>query len=142
MITGLTSGCFDLFHFGHLRYLQRCRERCDRLVVAVDSDEMVRVVKGYGRPIIPERERHQIVSSLRCVTIACVINEVGTLKKLSDIFKVNKVFKNEKFLDISPVIGVHGTSADLEIIADVEGLPETTLLIEEITRKRFKLINQ
>jgi rfaE bifunctional protein nucleotidyltransferase chain/domain len=60
----LTNGAFDLLHVGHLRYLAAAREHGDRLVVAVNSDSSVRTAKGAGRPIIPHRERVEILSHL------------------------------------------------------------------------------
>jgi len=50
MIIGFTNGCFDLFHEGHIHFLTACRRQCDYLIVAVNSDEYCRRVKGDGRP--------------------------------------------------------------------------------------------
>ncbi len=62
-----TSGCFDLLHVGHLRSLQEARSYGDRLVVAVNSDASVKRIKGPGRPIIPMRQRVELLASLECV---------------------------------------------------------------------------
>src|SRR5512147_1112219 len=64
----LANGVFDLFHVGHLRYLQGARALADRLVVAVNSDASARLLgKGPGRPVVPESERAEIVAGLACV---------------------------------------------------------------------------
>lgn len=63
----LANGIFDLFHVGHLRYLEGARAEADWLVVAVNSDASTRAYKGPGRPVIPEGERAEIVAALRCV---------------------------------------------------------------------------
>lgn len=64
----LANGLFDLFHVGHLRYLQGARALADRLVVAVNSDASARLQgKGSGRPVIPGAERAEIVAGLACV---------------------------------------------------------------------------
>jgi len=64
----LANGLFDLFHVGHLRYLQGARALADRLVVAVNSDASARLQgKGPGRPVIPAAERAEIVAGLACV---------------------------------------------------------------------------
>lgn len=131
-IIGLTSGGFDLFHLGHLNYLQRCRTQCDKLIVAIDCDELVRKSKGDGRPIYPERERRLIVDALECVDITCILKDLSDLKHLSEIMVVNKVFRNNRFLDINPIIGVNGTSAELVIVKEIEDLPRTTKVIETI----------
>lgn len=63
----LANGVFDLFHVGHLRYLQGARAEADVLVVAVNSDRSTRENKGPGRPVVPEVERAEIVAGLACV---------------------------------------------------------------------------
>lgn len=64
----LANGVFDLFHVGHLRYLQGARALADLLVVAVNSDASARLLgKGPGRPVVPEEERAEIVEGLACV---------------------------------------------------------------------------
>jgi rfaE bifunctional protein nucleotidyltransferase chain/domain len=64
----LANGVFDLFHVGHLRYLQGARALADVLVVAVNGDASARTLgKGPGRPVIPEGERAEIVAALACV---------------------------------------------------------------------------
>lgn len=50
MKIGQTNGCFDLFHEGHFHYLARCKEQCDYLIVAINSDASVRRLKGPDRP--------------------------------------------------------------------------------------------
>ena len=63
----LANGIFDLFHVGHLRYLEGARALADLLVVAVNSDASDRALKGAGRPLVPEGERAEIVAGLACV---------------------------------------------------------------------------
>jgi rfaE bifunctional protein nucleotidyltransferase chain/domain len=63
----LANGIFDLFHVGHLRYLQGARALADLLVVAVNSDRSTREYKGPSRPVVPEGERAEIVAGLACV---------------------------------------------------------------------------
>ena len=60
----LANGNFDLLHVGHVRYLRGAKALGGKLVVAVNSDESVRALKGEGRPIMPEQERAEIVSAL------------------------------------------------------------------------------
>lgn len=63
----MANGIFDLFHVGHLRYLEGAKSEADLLVVAVNSDLSTRLNKGPSRPVIPEAERAEIVAALRCV---------------------------------------------------------------------------
>ena len=71
----LANGCFDILHVGHLRYLQGAREIGDVLVVAINSDLSVRVIKDEGRPILDETERVSLVSALDCVDYVVVFDE-------------------------------------------------------------------
>ena len=63
---GITFGTFDVFHYGHLRILERSRELCDRLVVGVSSDEL-NFSKKKRYPYYSYEERARIVGALRCV---------------------------------------------------------------------------
>jgi D-glycero-beta-D-manno-heptose 1-phosphate adenylyltransferase len=71
----LANGVFDLFHVGHLRYLEGARHEADHLVVAVNADDTVRQLKGAGCPVIPAAERAEIIAALRCVDAVVVFPE-------------------------------------------------------------------
>lgn len=71
----LANGCFDFFHVGHIRYLSGAKALGDWLIVAVNSDEQVRRLKGANRPLMPERERAEIVSALRFVDYVTIFPE-------------------------------------------------------------------
>lgn len=71
----LANGCFDLFHAGHLRYLQGAAGLGDVLVVAVNSDDQARKLKGEGRPFTSEFERAEIISGLRFVDLVTIFDE-------------------------------------------------------------------
>jgi rfaE bifunctional protein nucleotidyltransferase chain/domain len=71
----LANGCFDILHVGHLRYLEGARGLGDVLVVAINSDASVRLIKDPGRPILSEDERVALVSALRCVDHVVVFDE-------------------------------------------------------------------
>ncbi|MDJ0786369.1 MAG: adenylyltransferase/cytidyltransferase family protein [Myxococcota bacterium] len=63
----MTSGCFDLLHVGHVRSLEEARRLGDRLVVALNTDASVRRMKGPTRPLVPARQRTEVIASLACV---------------------------------------------------------------------------
>lgn len=67
MKRGITFGTFDVFHYGHLRILERARELCDELVVGVSSDELNFSKKGRN-PWYSWEERARIVGALKCVS--------------------------------------------------------------------------
>jgi rfaE bifunctional protein nucleotidyltransferase chain/domain len=60
----LANGCFDLLHVGHIRYLHAAKRLGGRLIVAINSDDSVRALKGEGRPLMPAEERAEILSAL------------------------------------------------------------------------------
>ncbi len=82
----LANGCFDVLHVGHVRYLEGARSLGDLLVVGVNSDEQVRRLKGEGRPLVPERERAEVVASLRAVDFVTIFNE-STVEALLRVIK-------------------------------------------------------
>lgn len=71
----LANGCFDLFHVGHIRYLEGAKELGDILIVGINSDEQVRKLKGENRPFMPEDERAEVVSAIRFVDFVTVFEE-------------------------------------------------------------------
>lgn len=71
----LANGCFDVLHVGHVRYLRAAKELGGKLIVAVNSDESVRALKGDGRPHNPENERTEILAALTDVDAIVVFSE-------------------------------------------------------------------
>src|SRR5271166_5955394 len=71
----LANGCFDLLHVGHVRYLHAAKQLGGRLIVAVNSDESVRTLKGEGRPLMPAEERAEILSALADVDAVVIFSE-------------------------------------------------------------------
>lgn len=71
----LANGCFDLLHVGHVRYLHAAKELGGRLIVAINSDESVRKLKGDGRPLMPANERAEILAALTDVDAVVVFSE-------------------------------------------------------------------
>jgi cytidyltransferase-like protein len=60
----LANGCFDVLHVGHVRLLAEARQHADLLVVALNTDESARALKGAGRPFVPLAERMEVVAAL------------------------------------------------------------------------------
>lgn len=80
-----TNGCFDVLHLGHLRYLQAARQQGDLLVVAINSDNSVRELKGENRPLVPEDERAEMLAGLECVDYVVVFTELTPVELLSEL---------------------------------------------------------
>jgi len=71
----LANGCFDLLHVGHIRCLRAAKQLGGRLIVAINSDESVRGLKGEGRPLMPAEERAEILSALADVDAVVIFSE-------------------------------------------------------------------
>jgi cytidyltransferase-like protein len=84
----MTSGCFDLLHWGHVQWLQYLRSRCDVLIVGVSTDRLVKEYK-FMSPIIPFAHRINMVRALQCVTYAVSQDEFMDV----DLFKKSKAEK-------------------------------------------------
>jgi len=69
------NGCFDVLHVGHIRYLQDAARTADVLVVGVNGDESVRLLKGEGRPVMPESERAELIAALRGVGYVTIFHD-------------------------------------------------------------------
>jgi rfaE bifunctional protein nucleotidyltransferase chain/domain len=70
-----TNGCYDLLHPGHIRLLERARALGDKLIVAINSDDSIRRLKGPRRPILPEPDRAELIASLAAVDAVTVFDE-------------------------------------------------------------------
>ncbi len=130
----MTNGCFDLLHAGHVDYLQRARERGDRLIVAVNDDASVSRLKGPERPVTPLAQRLSVLAALDCVdwvvsfsqdTPAALIGRV-----LPDLLVKGGDYRPE---DIAGYDAVTGHGGQVEVLDLVEGA-STTALIERIRR--------
>jgi rfaE bifunctional protein nucleotidyltransferase chain/domain len=71
----LANGCFDILHVGHIRYLEGAKALGDVLVVGINADEQVRAQKGEGRPVLPERERAELIAAIRAVDFVTIFPE-------------------------------------------------------------------
>lgn len=100
-----TNGCFDLLHIGHLEILKYSKSLGDKLYVAINSDESVRKLKGNSRPIIPQQQRFEIVSSIKYVDKVFIFDEETPLK-LIELIKPDIIVKGGDYLS-SSVIGGH-----------------------------------
>ena len=81
----LANGNFDLLHVGHVRYLRGAKELGGKLVVAVNSDESVRALKGDGRPVMPAEERAEIVAALADVDAVVIFSELDVRALIREI---------------------------------------------------------
>jgi rfaE bifunctional protein nucleotidyltransferase chain/domain len=81
----LANGNFDLLHVGHVRYLHGAKALGGKLVVAINSDDSVRTLKGEGRPVMQEHERAEIVAALADVDAVVVFPELDVRAIIREI---------------------------------------------------------
>jgi rfaE bifunctional protein nucleotidyltransferase chain/domain len=114
--TTLTSGCFDIFHYGHAKFLKDASKLSEYFIVALNSDKSIKKIKGNERPIIKLKHRLGLLSSLNFIDAIIIFNEktplniVKTLKPIyfvkggdynnnnSELKKISKYVKKIKFL--------------------------------------------
>jgi len=77
-----TNGCFDLLHYGHVKYLEAAKQRGDILVVAVNSDASVKRIKGDKRPLVKEEDRLGTIAALESVDYVVEFNEDTPLETI------------------------------------------------------------
>ncbi len=70
-----SNGCFDILHAGHVVYLERARSFGDFLVLGLDSDKSIRLIKGENRPIIDQTQRAIVLSALSCVDYIVIFDQ-------------------------------------------------------------------
>lgn len=129
-----TNGCFDLLHVGHIKYLKAARELGDALVVALNSDESVRRLKGPDRPLISERQRAELIVALESVDYVTVFGQ-DTPEELIDVLRPDVFVKGgdytEERLPEAPLVRSYGGSVEIVPIFG-DGI-STTSLIERIS---------
>lgn len=81
----LANGNFDLLHVGHVRYLRGAKELGGKLLVAINSDESVRALKGQGRPVMPAGERAEIIAALSDVDAVVIFPELDVRALIREI---------------------------------------------------------
>ena len=93
---GYYTGCFDMFHIGHLRSIQNATKLCDQLVVAVSTDEVIREYK-HTDPVIPFEQRLEIVENIKGVTLA--VPQYDLHDKLGPAFQLgcDVIFSSEEY---------------------------------------------
>jgi len=133
-----TNGCFDLLHIGHIRYLEKAKTLGDILVVGVNSDSSVRKLKGPKRPLLPVRERAEILSGLGCVNYVTIFDELDPLKLITSL-QPNVLVKGGDWTKEQIVGGevVEESGGEVVIIPFVRGA-STSDLIETILKRYEK----
>ena len=130
-----TNGCFDIIHPGHVLYLKRAHEYGDILIVGLNSDESVKKIKGDKRPIVPQRERAEVLSSIRFVDYVVIFNEPDPYKTIEAV-RPDVLVKGGDWA-VENIIGrdiVESCGGKVYNIPYIEGSSSTNI-IEEILKR-------
>ncbi len=127
-----TNGCFDILHYGHVKYLKDAKQMADMLVVGLNSDTSVRRIKGKLRPINTERDRARVLAALSCVDYITIFSEETPLR-LIKLIKPDVLIKGGDW-DMAKIVGsgfVKTYGGKTVVIPYLKGY-STTSLIEKI----------
>lgn len=133
-----TNGCFDIIHMGHVLYLKKAREYGDVLVAGLNSDISIKIIKGDKRPVVPEAERAEVLSSIRFVDYVVIFNEPDPFKTIEAI-KPDVLVKGGDWA-VENIIGrdvVESFGGKVYNIPYIEGSSSTNI-IEEILKRYGK----
>jgi rfaE bifunctional protein nucleotidyltransferase chain/domain len=129
-----TNGCFDLLHVGHVRSLEQAASLGDRLVVGVNRDGSVRRLKGRARPIVPERQRAELLAALACVDWVLLFGEATPLALIRalrpDVLAKGGDWRADEIVGGADVEGWGGRVARLRVVPGVR----STILVARARR--------
>ena len=129
MKIAFTNGCFDILHLGHLEILTKSKEFGDRLIVAVNSDESVRKLKGKERPVNDFQTRSNMLASFSFVDYVVEFSD-DTPKKLIQIIKPDFLIKGGDYKK-KDIVGndiVSSYGGETIIIPLIDGLSTTNTI--------------
>jgi rfaE bifunctional protein nucleotidyltransferase chain/domain len=131
-----TNGCFDLLHVGHLRYLTEARGLGDFLWVGLNGDQSVHELKGFGRPLVPEGDRAELLAAWRVVDAVTIFPDVRATDFLRavqpDIYVKGGDYTPES-LHAGEAEALRACGARIEIVKLVPGR-STTRLVEKMAQ--------
>ena len=131
----LANGCFDLLHVGHVRYLRAAKKLGGRLVVAINSDESVRALKGHGRPLMPAEERAEIVAALAGVDAVVIFPERDVRTLIREIRPDVQVKGTDYTVDSVPERdAVLEYGGRVEIVGDPKGHSVSEIIRSRLTK--------
>jgi D-beta-D-heptose 7-phosphate kinase/D-beta-D-heptose 1-phosphate adenosyltransferase len=130
-----TNGCYDLLHVGHINLLERAQQQGDRLIVAINSDDSVRRLKGLTRPIVGEHERAKVLAALSAVDVVTVFNESTPLELIRalrpDVLVKGDDYKENEVVGAADVISWGGR---VFLVPIVEGFSTSELITQAAGR--------
>ncbi len=129
-----TNGCFDILHYGHVKYLQDARSYGDYLVVAVNSDSSIKKIKAKNRPVVRQSDRLKTVAALASVDFVILFNADSPLRLIKalkpDILVKGADWSKQKIIGADFVASYGGKVITVNLVKG----RSTSALIKKITR--------
>ncbi len=129
-----TNGCFDILHYGHIKYLEDAKKKGDILVVGVNSDSSIKRIKGAARPIVNQRDRLRIIAALESVDYVVLFKENTPLKIIKllrpDVLVKGADWKKKDIVGSNFVLSYGGKICTINLIRG----RSTTNLIKKIAK--------
>ena len=130
-----TNGCFDILHLGHVRYLTVARSHGNILVVGLNSDESVKLVKGDKRPIVEQSQRAEVLAGLWCVDYVTIFDEADPLALIESL-KPDVLVKGEDWPE-QGIVGADVVEKHGGKVVRVATVPDvsTSIIIQRIKER-------
>lgn len=124
-----TNGCFDILHVGHVKYLKEAKKCGDVLVVGLNSDVSVKMLKGETRPINPQNDRAEVLTALSCVDYVVIFDEISPIELLKsikpDVYVKGADYTLETLPEAKPLLTL---GIDIKFVDFVEGKSTSNII--------------
>lgn len=124
-----TNGCFDILHVGHVKYLKEAKKCGDVLIVGLNSDASVKMLKGETRPINPQNDRAEVLIALSCVDYVVIFDEISPIALLKsikpDVYVKGADYTLETLPEAKPLLTL---GIDIKFVDFVEGKSTSNII--------------
>ena len=118
-----TNGCFDILHAGHVRYLDAASREGDILIVGMNSDRSVKLIKDKNRPIVSENHRAEVLAGLTSVDYVLIFDEPDPLKLICklkpDVLVKGSDWAEKDIIGADDVKGRGGKVVRVDLLPDL-----------------------
>jgi len=132
-----TNGCFDILHRGHIECLKKAKSFGDLLIVGLNSDSSIKKLKGNKRPIVPQGDRAEILTSLGMVDYVCIFDEETPQEIISvlipDILVKGSDYKKKEIVG-QDVVQAHG--GKVLTVKEIRGKSTKNIIQKIVARYR------
>lgn len=128
---GVSNGCFDLLHKGHLYSLKQSRKFCDKLIILLNSDSSVKKLKGVGRPIQNVQLRKRNLLKSKYVDYVIIFNDLTPFKLIKKL-KPDYLFKGSDYMN-KKIVGkkyVKSYGGQVKVLKNLKNISTTKIILK------------